>query len=119
MYDWINRSFFLFVPTLLFAVVGLLPTAAIKGRSFGGAPIRRWLLEHLVAPVLPHDAFWSFSAWFAQSTLHEWLVTVLVGLNVNAVLLPLLYIVGDTLSRFSGYAARRDIELKRAAVRRA
>lgn len=118
MITWIQVWPILGVPWLLIAGVAALPTAAFGGRTLGGGPVREWLLNHWLLPVLPHDAAASLVAWFQQAgAAQEWLIAALIALNANAVLLPVLYGIGLGVIRINNALTNKDIELKRRAAR--
>ena len=49
--------------------------------------------------------------------LQEWFFALAVAININALLLPLLYVAGELAIRISSWMARRDLELRRDAMR--
>ena len=80
----------------------------ITGRSL--LPIQ--LQPLLLAPAL------TLAAWFQAATpWQEWMLALLVAVNVNAVLLPAFFGLGQALISASARFARKDIELKRRGGR--
>ena len=73
-------------------------------------PIQLWHL--LLAPAL------TLVAWFqAAAPLQKWMLALLVAVNVNAVLLPALFGLGQVLISASAWFARKDIKIKRRRAR--
>ena len=69
-------------------------------------------------PVLPHDSAAQLVQWFAQaSALEEWAFAFAVAININALMLPLLYVFGIGVIRASSWFAKKNIQLKRDALR--
>ena len=119
MMTWIQLWPLLGVPIVLVAALAAIPTAEFNNRIMGGGPIREWLLNHLLLPVLPTDTGASLIGWFSHaSVFKEWLLAVLIGLNLNALLLPLLYGVGVLLIQMQSWLMRKDLDLKRQQARR-
>lgn len=119
MMTWIQLWPLLGVPSVLVAALAAMPTAAFNNRIFGGGPIREGLLNHLLLPVLPNDLGVACINWFAHaSVFNEWLLAVLIGLNLNALLLPLLYGLGVLLIQMQSWLMRKDLDLKRQQARR-
>lgn len=118
MITWIQVWPILLLPTILIAGIAALPTAALKGRDLGGGPIREWLLNHLLLPLIPQDAGRALVAWFQHASgVQEWLVALLIALNTNAVLLPAFYGLGLVMIRTGNWFTNKDLELKRGAAR--
>lgn len=118
MITWIQVWPLLGTPLLIVAGLAGLPTATFNGRVLGGGPIREWLLNHWLLPVLPHEAAAQLVAWFQSANgLQEWLIALLIGLNINALLLPAFYWLGLVMIRTGNWFTNKDLELKRRAAR--
>ena len=118
MITWIQVWPILGIPTLMVAGIAALPTAGFNGRVLGGGPIREWLLNRLMLPLLPQDAGLALVAWFQHANgVQEWLVALLIAINVNAVLLPAFYGLGLVIIRTGNWFTNKDLELKRTAAR--
>lgn len=119
MITWISIGWLLALPTVLVGAVAALPTLRLHTHLVGGGPVRQWLLNHCVVPLLPHDAAVAAVAWFAQASYFgEWSLAALVAVNLNAVMLLPLYFFCAWLIRLSGWIAASDLEQKRRNVRR-
>ncbi len=119
MITWLQLWLIMPIPTLVLGAMAAIPTMNIQGRVMGGGPVREYFLNHILVPVLPHDAAASLVQWFAQaSAVQEWFLTLLVVVNINALLLPLLFVLGEGLIMLSTWFTRKDIQLKRDAIRR-
>ncbi|MHB8453230.1 MAG: hypothetical protein ACYDDO_00765 [Acidiferrobacterales bacterium] len=118
MITWIAFWPFLALPSLLMIGIGGLVSVTVYGRLVGGMIVRRWCIEHLMILWLPPHAGARLEAWVNQAKFaHEWILYVAIAINVNAVLLPILYIVGEGIVRFHGWRVRKDLDLKRSALK--
>ena len=118
MITWIQVWPILGMPTIVVAGIAALPTAEFRSRILGGGPVREWLLNHLLLPLIPQDAGLALAAWFQHANgVQEWLVALLIALNVNAVLLPAFYGLGFVIIRTGNWFTNKDLELKRTAAR--
>lgn len=71
-----------------------------------------------ILPVLPTDAARSLVAWFSTASgLQEWLLSFAAAINLNALMLPLLYALGVLIIGLSSWVSKKNIDLKRQAVR--
>lgn len=119
MITWLQIWPLLALPTLILAAITAIPTNQINGRIMGGGPVREYFLNHILVPVLPNDAAVAVVQWFSHaSAIQEWFLTLLVVVNINGLLLPLLFVFGQVLIWLSTWFTRKDIELKRDAIRR-
>ena len=119
MITWLQLAVLLPLPTVLLGLIAALPTREFNGHLLGGGPFREYLLNHIIVPVLPNDAAISLVQWFAHANVwQEWLLSLLIVVNINGVLLPLLYGLGEVLITVSTWIIRKDLELKRNAIRR-
>ena len=81
-------------------------------------PGARVLPERFLLPVLPADASASLVSWFSTaSSMQEWLLAFAVSVNLNAIMLPLLYALGVFVIQVSSWVAKKDIQLKRDSIR--
>jgi hypothetical protein len=119
MITWLQIWPLLTLPTLILGAITAIPTNQINGKIMGGGPVREYFLNHILVPVLPNEAAASLVQWFSQaSALQEWFLSLLVVVNINGLLLPLLFVFGQGLIGLSTWFTRKDIELKRDAIRR-
>ena len=89
-----------------------------RGRVLGGGPVREYYLNHFLLPLLPADASASLVSWFSTAnSMQEWLLAFAVSVNLNAILLPLLYVLGVFVIQVSSWVAKKDIQLKRDSIR--
>lgn len=96
MITWLKIWPLLLMPTVILSAIAAFPTSLIGGRVLGGGPVREYYLNHFLLPVLPADASASLVSWFsAASSMQEWLLAFAISVNLNAVLLPLLYVLGN------------------------
>ena len=95
MITWLKIWPLLLMPTVILSAIAAFPTSLIGGRVLGGGPVREYYLNHFLLPVLPADASASLVSWFSTaSSTQEWLLAFAVSVNLNAILLPLLYVLG-------------------------
>lgn len=119
MTTWLVIWPVLFSPFILLSTVTLLPTFVVWERMVGGGPIREWLLNYILLPVLPHDAAVSLVHWFNSALVwQEWLLATVVAININALVLPILYCAGLGVIRWRSWAARADLDIRRSAINR-
>lgn len=123
MITWIHYWPFLPMPTLLLSAMAAIPTRTINGHLVGGGPVREFCLNNfawpaLSLPVWPAGSTAQLVAWFSTaSEFQEWLLTFVVALNINAILLPLLYGLGVAVIGLSSWHAKKNIDQKRNAMR--
>lgn len=118
MITWLQYWIFLPMPTVILAAMASMPTISISGRWVGGGPVREFYLNSFALPVLPADAGARLVEWFSTASLvQEWSFALAVAINVNALLLPLLYFIGKAVIGFSSWSARKNIELLRKATK--
>jgi hypothetical protein len=119
MITWLQLWPLLTLPTLILGAITAIPTMPINGRVMGGGPVREYFLNHILVPILPNDAAFTLVQWFAHANaVQEWFLSLLVIVNINGLLLPLLFIVGQGLIFVSTWFTRKDIQLKREAIRK-
>lgn len=118
MITWIQLWPMLMLPTLFIGLACTLPTTQWQGRIIGGGPVREWLLNHWLLPFLSDSGAASLVAWFnIARPLQEWLLSLLIGINANALLLPALYFAGEGYIQLVAWFAKKDLELKRKGAR--
>ena len=118
MITWLTYWPVLLTPTVILSALAGLPTLMFNGHLVGGGPVREYYLNHFILPVLPTDAASSLVAWFlTASGLQEWLLSFAVAVNINALMLPLLYALGVLIIGLSSWVSKKNIDLKRQAVR--
>lgn len=119
MLTWFQAWPFLGTPFIMIALFAALPTVTLGSRTLGGSPFREWFLNLCLLPVLPAIFEDRVLSWFSSaSTLDEWLIVALVALNLNAILLPVLYWTIENMIRMSGWITRKSLNLKTDAVRK-
>jgi hypothetical protein len=119
MITWFQVWPFLTTPFLFISLLAAIPTFTLSSRDLGGLPIREWVLNRFLLPVLPVGVDDRVLSWYSgSSTLDAWLLVALVALNLNAIMLPALYFLGGILINLSGRLASKSLELKTKAVRR-
>ncbi len=80
--------------------------------------MREYYLNHFILPVLPADTSVALVQWFSTaSAIQEWCVAFAVSVNINAFMLPLLYVFGIFVIQVSSWLAKKNIQLKRDSVR--
>ena len=118
MLTWFRLWPLLLLPTVLLMLGCSMPWLELRGRIVAGALLRQGLLNHIVLPLTPAEQGGQLVNWFTAATpLQEWLLALLISLNLNALLLPLLYALGHALIIVSGWYVRTELEHKRKAVR--
>ena len=118
MIVWLILGPFLMLPFLGIAGLCALPTMTFNGRLLGGGLLRQWLVNHVVLPLLPQEWATQLVSWFTQaSVVQEWVLCLVFAINVNAVLLPVLYGVGLFLMRVSALFRKADLDRQRSAIR--
>jgi hypothetical protein len=119
MITWLQLWPLLTLPTILLGAITSIPTMQISGRVVGGGPVREYFLNHILVSALPNDAASALVQWFAHANVvQEWFLSLLVVVNINGLLLPLLFLLGQGLIMLSTWFTRKNIQLKRDAIRR-
>lgn len=118
MIVWPFLGLFLTAPLWLIAAVCAMPNFTFNNHPLGGGRIRQWFVNDVFLPLLPHDWITQVVAWFTQaSVLQEWMLCVVFAINVNAVLLPVLYGVSVFFIRVSALSRKADLDRQRDAIR--
>ena len=118
MITWIQLWPLMLMPTIILSALAAIPTRLFNGRLLGGGPVREYYLNHFILPVLPADASASLVQWFSgTSAVQEWFLAFAVSININALVLPLLYVFGIFVIQVSSWVAKKNIQLKRDSVR--
>lgn len=118
MITWLNYWPVLIMPTVILSAIAGVPTYLHSGGLIGGGPVREYFLNHFVLPLLPADSAAQLVAWFSTaSAFQEWTLAVAVAININALLLPPLYAQGVGVIALSAWVSKKNIQLKRQAVR--
>ncbi len=118
MLTWIRLWPVFVIPVFLLNAIGFLPTYFYEGRHWGGGPIRQWMLNTFLIPILNYDQGKQIIQWFNEaSVLQESLMYSLIILNINVFLIPVLYGAGNVLMKGLNRIPVRGLELKRQAVR--
>ena len=118
MVTWIQLWPLMLMPTIILSALAAIPTRLFNGRVLGGGPVREYYLNHFILPVLPADASVSLVQWFSTaSAIQEWCVAFAVSVNINALMLPLLYVFGIFVIQVSSWFAKKNIQLKRDSMR--
>ena len=119
MITWIQIYPLLAMPTLLISVIAWLPVIKFNGHVLSGMQFSEWLLDHLMIPILPNIWLDALLKWFAHAgNLEVWMLVTLVALNINALLLPLLYWMVKQLINTGNWFTNKSLELKTDSVRR-
>ncbi len=119
MITWLQLFPILLLPTYVLIALAALPTVHAFNRTLGGGPLREWLLNHCLLAWLPDVPGQVLVTWFAKATvLQEWLLALLIALNLNTLTLPLLYTAGNGLIRIKNWFVIKNLELKRHHARR-
>lgn len=117
MITWLRLWPLLLVPFVLMVLVGLLPEVTLGKATLGGPQFREGVFNVMLS-LFTWDARTQLVDWYhATNTWGELGAHALIGLNVNAALLPLLYGIGSAVVRFSAWASRADLNLKRQQLR--
>jgi hypothetical protein len=102
----------------MLTLLASLPLFEVRGVTLGGGLVRQWLLNHILLSISPIEQGHQLVSWFATaSAVQEWLMAMLITLNINAGLLLPLYGIGQGLIRISGWYARTELDLKRKGIR--
>lgn len=118
MLTWLQLWPLLMMPTVMLSVIAALPTFAWQGRVLGGGVVREYYLNHFVLPLLPAETGAQLVAWFSTADgFQEWLLAFAVSINLNALMLPVLYGLGAVVIGVSSWVSKKNIDLKRQAMR--
>lgn len=118
MITWLLMGPLLTLPTLLLAVLCAMPMLTFNDRLVGGGTLRQFLLNHVAVPILPNAQGAELVEWFqTAAVVQEWFLSILIAINLNAVLLPVLYVAGAMVIRLSTWSAKMDLALKRKALK--
>lgn len=117
MITWVQLWPLLAAPSFFGGLVCSIPTFVLKGALVGGGPVRQWIINNFLMPVIPVNAGEGLVVWFnSASVIEEWFAAFFVVLNVNAILLPALFLAGKLIIRVNAWLARVDINQRRNAI---
>ena len=118
MITWVTFWPMLALPAFLMSIIAAIPTVRINDKLLGGGPVREYYINHIALPIMPDGIATRLVDWFAMaSPLQEWFFSLAIAINVNALLLPILYGLGCVVIAFSGWMARLRISQRRNSVR--
>lgn len=119
MISWVAAAPWLVAPGLLVFLAGLIPELNVIGAQVGGGLVRQGLVNHVLLPVLPETDATTIVDWYMQTdVLGELLLHALIALNINAALLPVLYVLFAGYIGLNNWAAKTDLDLKRRAAKK-
>jgi len=117
VFTWVTFWPFLAIPSLVMIGLGGLVTVRFYGHLLGGEPIRQWCIDYLVFTWMPDSAGDRIVVWLSHAPLvHQWILYLLIAVNVNVLLLPAFYLIGEGILRFHHWGVRKDLELKRGTT---
>ncbi|MFQ5588179.1 MAG: hypothetical protein ACE5F7_05005 [Nitrospiria bacterium] len=118
MLTWIKLWPAFALPMVFINLSGFLPTIFEAGRHWGGGPVRQWLSNKLLIPLLSDSQAEQLVQWFHQaSVVQECLMYSIIVLNLNVLALPFLYLIGEGIMKGLNGISVRELELKRQAAR--
>lgn len=118
MTTWFTLWPLLLMPSLLVFAAGLIPKLVFLNQSLGGGMVRQWMVNHVVIPILPQEWGWELVDWYqAASVTQELILHAAVAININAVLLPLLYLTGQAVIRLNGWSASSAFKAQRQQIK--
>lgn len=118
MLTWFRLWPLLVLPAFILLLLTSLPIFEIRSRLLGGGLVREWLLNHALLPVLPLAQAEQLIVWFANaSVIQEWLLSLLIIININGILLFPLYFIGQLIIGFSAWTLRTELNIKRKSIR--
>ena len=118
MLTWLRVWPLLVLPVLLITLLASLPTFEHNESLLGGGPVREWLLNQALLPLLPDTQAFVLVGWFESASVPaEWLLALLIAVNINALLLLPLYAIGGGMIALSQWLTRTELHLKRRGVR--
>jgi len=118
MLTWIRLWPAFVFPVLALNLLGFLPTIVFEGRYLGGGPIREWLVNTVLLPLLSISQAEALVAWFYQaSPLEESFLFGLIALNLDVFLMPVFYGLGNLLMKGNNWLSVKELQLKRDAAR--
>ncbi len=118
MNSWLVRWPLLLMPSVLMIALEAVPGLPVGARVLGGAAVQNWCVTHLLLVWLPDVARTRLAAWFGLAgRVQRWELYGLIVINVNAVLLPLIYASVESVIRFQAWALRRELEIERRTAR--
>ena len=118
MLTWIRFWPMFVVPVFVLNAIGFLPTIFEARRYWGGGPVRQWMLNTFLIPLLSDAQAHQITDWFNTATvIQECLMYSIIILNLNLLVIPILYGCGNGIIKVINWISVRDLELKREAVR--
>ncbi len=118
MLTWIRLWPAFVFPVFALNLIGFLPTIVFQGEYLGGGPVREWTVNTFLLSVLSVSQAEKVVAWFYQATvMEEWFIYGLIILNLDALLTPVFYALGNIIMKMSNWISIKELQLKRSAAR--
>lgn len=129
MLTWLRLWPLFFLPVLLLNLLGFCPTyflegeflggaVILKGTYIGGGPVREWTINTFFLPMLSPLRASDVIDWFlAASVAEEWVLYLVIVVTLDVLLLPGVYVLGNSLIRASNWLVLKELQLKRSAAR--
>ena len=119
MTTWFDLWWLLAMPVFFLGLLTGLPTLNVLGHDLFGFALRAWLVNHSLLQFMPDVLADRLVHWFLQAdTLRQWALSFFVAINLNAFMLPILFIAGEGMIRWSAWSTRKTIELRRRGAKR-
>jgi hypothetical protein len=119
MTTWFDLWWLLGLPSFFLGIFTAFPSIDVGNVHLFGHALRAWLINHTLLVPLPAVVADRVVHWFLQAdALGQWALSLLAAVNLNALLLPLLFALGTAMIRWSEWSARKTIELRRRGAKR-
>ncbi len=119
MLTWIRLWPVFIVPIFFINMLGFLPTVFEMGRYWGGGPVRQWMLNTFLLPLLSYSHAEQIVYWFNHEAtiFQECLMYGVIILNLDIFSLPVIYGIGNGVMKLLNWSTVKELNLKRKAAR--
>ncbi|MES0328327.1 MAG: hypothetical protein ABUK13_09075 [Gammaproteobacteria bacterium] len=118
MITWVRLWPLLLSPLLVISFLSVIPVFTVRDHILGGGVFVEWLLNRILLPLLPWEQGNQLVQWFSGASYgQELMLALLMALNITALIMPVLYGLGELVIWLTAFFTRKELELKRQSMR--
>ena len=108
----------LLLPLAILFVLGAIPDFTLANKSLGGYLLRDMLVNSALALFTSEKASLLAQLYEQGDYVRQLLIYGVIALNLNMVILPFLYGIGELIIKVSSWLATAELESKTRTARR-
>ena len=115
---WFRLWPFLFIPLMVLIPILLIPEIYILNQKMGGIYVSDFLVN-LILPFMQNDHALALIDYYKSGGIFSaFVVSMLIAININVLLLPLLYGLGNVIILVSSWFTTTELIVKTKIARR-